>query len=222
MNWGSDNYNGNVESALMSFGLINAYRKLERKYVRAIEESGSKQFGEAYRPLTNYVSLPQNAFSARVDEAATDETRTPIADLTNLRVKQVVSDLLSEAVPSKSILGGYLSKSFLTFLEEVNKVPEFSDTLVTQYVKQLFWHIGHVLDLPQVPNPQAIPSEGDTLALWWQTEYARVGIYVYNDGLVDWVWRKKTDGETQSGEDVSVSRLPDSLIQHLKVAFAAE
>ena len=206
----------------MSFGRANAYRKLERKYVRAIEESGSKQFGEAYLPLTNYVNLPQNAFSARIDKAVKDETRIPIADLTNLRVKQVVSDLLSETVPSKSILGSYLSKSFLAFLEEVNEVPEFSDTLVTQYVKQLFWHIGHVLDLPQVPNPQAVPSEGDTLALWWQTKDARVGIYVYNDGLLDWIWRSKTDGGRQSGEDVSVSRLPDSLIQHLKIAFTAE
>lgn len=234
---GSNNYNGDAEGVLVGFGETNAYKELERRYAKTIKDSESGlttdivfTTGVWKSPtvapalasrivLLNNVVLSDNSARSRREKTATDETRTYISGLAQSRAKYIVSWLIPGAAASKTILGSHLSESFRSFLNEVNKAPEFSDTLVTQYVKQLFWHLGQVFGLPQIPNPQAIPSEGDTLALWWQTDKDRLGIYVYNDGLIDWVHFDKTTKTYQSGEDVQIKNLPDHLIQHLAKAL---
>ena len=119
-----------------------------------------------------------------------------------------------------SSFGKFASSGFVAYLGELITTPGFTNGAVILHTGRLLQSLSEQLNLPSVPDPQALPGEDNSLALAWQIGSSQFSIDVFPNGCIDWFWRNKVTKEFEGEEGKVVWPLPERLIQHFGDAFS--
>ncbi len=90
--------------------------------------------------------------------------------------------------------------------------------LTSQHAKHVrrFWHSLRSQLSPDLPVPQAGPTEAPGLLLVWDRDRHHLEVEIFQDGTYDWFYRDRRSEAYLGDEGLAAEARPQELVEHLR------